>query len=128
MILGDNERVRSALAALATVVALAGCGAPQEVSEQADEVHSRAAEGALLAQQVASGDTFEACASEHASALRLKLDELRPAIEDDRLAVVAAAVDRTLAALERHPGDRGRAAVEERALRGLAARAEALAG
>ena len=120
--------MRIALAALATVVVLAGCGTPQELSKQADEVHSRAAEGALLAQQVASGDTFEAFAAEHASALRHKLDELRPAIEDDRLAAVAAAVDRTLASLESHPGDRRRAAVEERALRGLADRAEALGG
>jgi outer membrane murein-binding lipoprotein Lpp len=118
--------MRAALAL--AVLLLAGCGAPQEVSKQAEEVHSRAAEGALLAKQVASGKTFEAFAAEHASALRHKLDELRPAIEDDQLAAVAEAVDRTLAVLERHPGDRRRAAVEERALRGLADRAEALAG
>ena len=120
--------MRTALVAFATVVVLAGCGTPHELSKQAEEVHSRAAEGALLAEQVSSGDTFEAFAAEHASALRHKLDELRPAIEDERLAVIAAAVDRTLASLERHPGERLRAAVDARALRGLADRAEALGG
>ena len=60
---------------------------------------------------MSSGDTFEAFAAEHASALREKLDALRQAIEDDRLAVVAAGVDRTLASLERHAGNRRRAAV-----------------
>ena len=112
------------LAVAATLLALAGCGTPHELSQQAEDVHSLAAEGALLAHEAAAGDAFETFTAEHSSALRGRLGQLRPAIEDARLATIAAALDRSLAALERHPGDRGRAAVVERALSRLADRAD----
>jgi hypothetical protein len=115
----------------ATVVAalllLAGCGAPQERSKQAEEVHSVAAEGALLAHEASEGslDTFT---REHAKALREVLAELRPAIEDDRLGATADAVDATLARLAEDPGDKAEAARLERRLDGAASAAEDLAG
>jgi hypothetical protein len=115
------------LGVAASFLLLAGCGTPHELSKQAEEVHSVAAEGALLAGQTATGDTFAAFTSEHAAALRGRLGELRPAIENARLAGIAAAVDRRLASLERHPGDGGRAALEQQALARLADRVEELA-
>lgn len=115
------------LAVAASVLLLAGCGTPHELSKQAEDVHSVAAEGALLAHEAAAGDAFETFTTEHSSALRGRLGELRPAIQNARLATIAAAVDRTLTSLEHHPGDRGRAAVVERALARLGDRAEELA-
>ena len=67
--------------------------------------HSVAAEGALLAHEASEGslDTFT---REHAKALRKLLGQLRPAIDDDRLAHTSDAVDAALADLAEHPGDR----------------------
>ena len=124
---GDNERVRFALTTVAVVV-LAGCGTPQELSKQADEVHSVAAEGALLAHDAAEGDTTEIFTREHAKALRKLLRPVRAAIEDERLADVADDVDGTLGELEGSPGDEGLAAGAERRLDELAGSAEELAG
>ena len=76
------------------VVTLAGCGTPQELSKQADDVHSVAAEGALLAHEAAAGDTLDTFAREHAQALRKLLGKVRPAIEEPRLAAVSDDVDR----------------------------------
>jgi len=89
---------------------LAGCGTPQELSKQADEVHSVAAEGSLLAHGAAAGDTTEPFTSEHAKALRKLLRPVRGAIEDERLTGIADDVDRTLGELEASPGDEALAA------------------
>ena len=118
--------MRSALAPIA-VLLLAACGAPQELSKQADEVHSVAAEGALLAHEAAEGDTREAFAREHAKALRKALAKVRPAIEEPRLATVADDVDETLAELARTPDDPQRAAGAERKLEQAAKAADELA-
>ena len=107
---------------------LAGCGTPQELSKQAEEVHSVAAEGALLADGAAQGDTTEPFTSEHAKALRKLLRPVRGAIEDDRLTGIADSVDRTLGQLEASPGDAALAAGAERKLNELAGSAEELAG
>jgi hypothetical protein len=117
--------VRVLLASI--VLLLAGCGAPHELSKQADEVHSVAAEGALLAHEAAEGDTTGAFAREHAKALRKLLGKVRPAIEEPRLATVADDVDATLAELARTPGDRERAAGAERKLDHAAEAADELA-
>lgn len=109
------------------VVLLAGCGTPHEAAKQAEEVHSVAAEGALLAHEAAEGDTRDTFAREHAKALRKRLDELRPVIEEPRLAELADDVDRTLDELGRTPGDRDRAAGAERKLERAAEAAEELA-
>lgn len=112
---------------VSVVLLLAGCGAPHELSKQADEVHSVAAEGALLAHEAAAGDTRDAFAREHAKALRKLLGKVRPAIEEPRLASVAGDVDRTLAELGRTPGDRSRAAGAERKLERAAKTADEIA-
>jgi hypothetical protein len=114
---GDNGAMRGALAV--AVVLLAGCGAPQDPAKQADEVHSVAAEGALLAHE-ASENSVDTFTSEHAQALRKLLGQVRPEIEDLELARRADAVDAALARLADHPGDRRRAAALERRLETLA--------
>jgi hypothetical protein len=111
--------VRRRLLALAIVGLLAGCGVPQDRAKQAEELHSLAAEGALLAHEASEG-SHNAFTTEHAEALRKLLGQLRPAIEDGRLARRAAAVDAALARLARDPGDRGQAARLERRLEELA--------
>ena len=123
---GDNPSVRFALAL--TVLVLAGCGVPHELPKQAEEVHSVAAEGALLAHDASEGSTTGTFTREHAKALRKLLRPLRSAIENKRLAEVADDVDRTLSELERTPGDEERAAGAERKLEQLADSAEELAG
>jgi hypothetical protein len=119
-----NVGVRAPL--LLVVVVLAGCGTPQELAKQADEVHSVAAEGALLAHEAAEGDTRDAFSREHAKALRKLLGKVRPAIDEPRLATVADDVDRTLAEFARTPGDRSRAAGAERKLERAAKAADEL--
>jgi hypothetical protein len=118
--------VRIVLAITAACL-LAGCGVPQQLSQQAEEVHSVAAEGALLAHEASEGslDTFT---REHAKALQKLLGQLRPAIDDDRLAHTADAVDAALADLAEHPGDRTTASAVERRLDEAAKTADELAG
>ena len=117
--------MRIALALIALLLA-GGCATPQEPAKQAEGIHSVAAEGALLAHEAAEGDTREAFAREHAKALRKLLGELRAAIDDRRLAALADDVDGELAALERSPGDRDRAAAAERRLDSAAKTADEL--
>ena len=119
--------MRTALTAVAVLV-LAGCGVPQDVPKQAEEVQSVASEGALLAHDASEGDTTEVFTREHADALRKLLRPLREAIEDERLGEVADDVDRTLGELARTPGDEQRAAGAERKFDQLAKAAEKLAG
>jgi hypothetical protein len=108
--------------------ALAGCGVPHDQPKQADEVASVAAEGSLLAHDASEGSTTETFTREHAKALRKLLEKLRPAIEHDDLAEIAAKVDAMLTALGEEPGDRQRAGTLERSLEHAATSAEELAG
>lgn len=114
--------------ALVAVVILAGCGRPQELPKQAEEVQSVAAEGALLARDAAAGKTFESFVRVHAGALRKRLGQVRPAIEDRRLRRLADAVERGLERLGERPGDRSRADALAWQLRREAAAAARLAG
>ena len=122
---GETPGVRSWAALL--VIVLAGCGVPQELSKQAEEVHSVAAEGALLAHEAGEG-SLDNFTSEHAKALKKLLAQLRPAIEDARLAGTADAVDAALTSLAEHPGDRANAGRLERRLDDAAKAADELAG
>ena len=119
--------MRRALLLAAAFLLISGCGVPQELSKQAEEVHSVAAESALLAHEASEGslDTFT---SEHATALRKRLGELRPAIENPDLAQIAAKIDAMLAALADEPGDRHRAATLERVFERWADSTEDFAG
>ena len=116
------------LLVLCAACLLAGCGTPQELSKQAEAVHSVAAEGALLAHDAAQGDTTQTFTSEHAKALRKLLRPVREAIEGKQLSGIADDVDRTLGELEASPGDEGLAARARRTLDELADSAEELAG
>ena len=100
-------------ALLAALLLVSGCGVPQELPKQAEEVESVAAEGELLAHDAAQGDTTDAFRRVHAQALRRQLEGLRGAIDDPRLAAVAATVSDELRRLEL---DAAGAAVVERRL------------
>jgi plasmid maintenance system killer protein len=119
--------VRRALILAAALLLTSGCGVPQQLSKQAEEVHSVAAESALLAHEASEGslDTFT---SEHAKALRKRLDELRPAIRNPDLVQLAAKVSELLRVLSERPGDRDFAALLERVFTNHAKAAEELAG
>ncbi len=84
---------------VAVVLVVAGCGAPSEPSKQAEELHSIAAEGALLAHGAGEAESTGPFTREHAKALRGLISKLRPKLRDDRLAELAAAIDGGLATL-----------------------------
>ena len=114
--------------ALFAVVVLAGCGVPQELSKQAEEVESVAAEGSLLAHDAGEGDTTSVFAREHSKALRKLLAKVTPAIDDQRLGAIAADVDSALEELGSDPGDEARARELETKLEKSADAAGELAG
>ena len=108
-----GTRCFGAAAAVAAALVLTACQ-PTEVSKQAEEVASVAAEGALLAHGAAEGTTTDAFAREHAEALRTLLGHVQGVIEDERLAGIAAGVDAALGDLADDPGDEtGAARVED---------------
>ena len=126
--MGEKACVRRVLLLAAALCLTGGCGVPQELSKQAEEVHSVAAEGALLAHEASEGSSTNTFTREHAKALQKLLGELRPAIENADLAQIAAKVDAMLAALADEPGRRSRAVLLERALDRAAKTADELAG
>ena len=75
---------------------------PSSPTAQAEEIHSIAAEGAILAHNAAEGDTTAAFTRTHAEALRKRLDALRPKLAEPELARVE---QRTAAALRRLADD-----------------------
>jgi hypothetical protein len=112
---------RRGLCLSALAIALAGCGGgtlgPHAFKKDVEAVQSLAAEGALVARQVAHGDITETFVRVHttylerqASTLERKLSSARvqPSLEGKRRRAVrvAALVDRVLGLLHRHPGDR----------------------
>jgi hypothetical protein len=99
--------VRLLLALLA--VLLAGCGVPQELAKQAEEVESIAAEGALLAHDAGEGSTTAIFTRVHARALRKLVRDVQPAIEHAELRALAEEVSRSLEQLAGDPRDRTRA-------------------
>ncbi len=111
------------VALLACLVVLMGCGVPQTVPKQAEQVGSIAAEGSLLARDIRQGDSTSRFARVHSAALREKLAPLADAVEHDELAAVVRSVDEQLAAVEEHPGDATRAARIEQRLEDAARRA-----
>jgi hypothetical protein len=113
---------------MSVVVLLAcGCGAPEELPKQAEEVGSVAAEGSLLAHGAAEGSTTRTFTAEHAKALRELLGQVRPAIDDRGLARIADRVATALARLADEPGDERGAAQLSEELSSLARHAGELA-
>jgi hypothetical protein len=120
--------VRRRLALVAALaVAAAACGVPSSPEQQADQIASIAAEGAILAGDAADGDTTSVFAGEHAAALRKKADELRGAISGARLRQLAAEVVAQLERLEDSPGSGTVAAEVERRLQAASKRADEIA-
>ena len=119
--------MRRALVLAAALLLTSGCGVPQQLPKQAEEVHSVAAEGALLAHEASEG-SLDAFTREHARALRKRLGELQPAIRNPDLVQLAAKVNELLRALAEWPGDRDLAASVEKAFTRHATAAERLAG
>ena len=118
-------RARARLAVLIPVVLAAiACGQPGSLSKQADEVHSVAAEGSLLAHDASEGDTTAAFTRVHSSALRHKLKQVVAVIDDQRLLRVAHVVSRDLERLGGSPGDRKLAGELERRFEGAADEAD----
>ena len=102
-----------ALAVVLVLIAV-GCGAPSKVPEQADDLASISAEGALLAGDVADGDSTGPFARAHARALREKTTTLRGAISDAELRRVAEDVMANLSRLAASPSEREAARIERR--------------
>ena len=119
--------MRRALLLAAALLLISGCGVPQQLTKQAEEVHSVAAEGALLSHEASEG-TLDTFTSEHAKALQKRLDQLRPAIQNPDLVQLAAKVSALLGKLAERPGDRGFAALLERVFTSHAKAADELAG
>ena len=88
---------------LLLVLAVAACGVPSSPKDQAEEVHSIAAEGAILAHDAAEGDTTATFTGVHAAALRKRLDTLRPKIVDPSLARIDRRAAEALRRLEADP-------------------------
>jgi len=116
-----------ALLALVLGLCVLGCGIPASVADQADAVASVAAEGALLADDAAEGDTTAAFVETHSEELATSAAELADGTQSPQLRQIA---DRVVAALERlhaEPGDRDTAANVARELTQAAAQAGELA-
>ena len=111
------------LAVVVAVAASAACGVPSDPEKQAEEVASVAAEGALLAQDGAAGDSTSAFVRTHADALRKRLATLRPKIMEPALVPLADETATALELLAEDPSAVGVAARLERA----SARADDLA-
>jgi hypothetical protein len=131
-------------AALFALALLAGCGGAGTLDQkafqkEAESIQSFAAEGALLAHDVADGRSTAPFTRVHASELHeqaAKLEETlsaanaEPALEDERAEAVELAGDvaASLDQLERSPGDAELARGAQRKLETAAKQAEDLAG
>jgi hypothetical protein len=112
---------------LLSVIALAACGGSGSPTKQAEELHSLAAEGALLAHDAAEGETMGPFTTVHARALRDAAEKVQRGAATGRLERLARTVGAELGRLERAPSDEAGAAVVERRLESAAAAAERLA-
>jgi hypothetical protein len=73
---------------------MAGCGST--AAKQAEDLHSLAAEGALLAHDAGEGDDWKPYRSAHAKELAKEASSLRSAAKTDRLAGAAGLLARDL--------------------------------
>jgi hypothetical protein len=117
-------RYRLLLLVFTLAVAAAGCGVPSSIAKQAEDLASIAAEGSLLAGDVAEGRSTSPFTATHAQALRKKAETLSPAITQPDLRRVANEVVADLARLSSAPEDRAAVAGIERRLDEAAKRAE----
>jgi hypothetical protein len=112
---------------IAVALGAAGCAVPSSVSKQAEAVASIAAEGSLLAADVAEGDSTTPFATTHARALRRNAENLQTAIRQPELRSVADSVVAELTRLASSPSDRAAATRAKRRLDQAAQRADEIA-
>ena len=124
---GQNGRVRFGAVLAAALLALAGCVVPSDPAKQAEEIHSIAAEGALLAHDASEGDTTSPFTRVHADALRKNLAKLEPKVRTAELRALLEDTDDALAELAGEPGDEQRARRLEARLDRIAKRADEFA-
>ncbi len=103
---------------------LSACLVPSEPAKQAEEISSIAAEGALLAHDVAEGGVTDTFTRVHVEALRKKLSELEPEVQADAVSEVLRDTDAALALLQDDPAAPG---LLERRLERSSKRADELA-
>ena len=107
--------MRRAAIVLALATLVGACGAPSSVSKQAEALASTAAEGALLAGEVADGRSTGAFAKTHARALLEQAEEVRASSASPELGSLAGEIVSALRQLASVPTDRVIASeVEER--------------
>ena len=107
------------------VAALGACGGGGP-AKQAEQLVSASAEGALLAQEAAEGDTLRAFTQLHARDLRELAAPLELSGATAELRRLARRIATALERLERNPGDRREASRVGAALRAAAALAQRL--
>ena len=136
--------MKESAAALAALVVLAGCGAGgtldrEALQKEAESIQSFAAEGALLARDVADGKSTVPFTRVHAGELHEQASKLEQTLSEakaapavgEELAQAVAVIDdvvATLDQLERSPGDSELARGAQRKLEQAAKKAEQLAG
>jgi hypothetical protein len=109
------------LALLVVAVMLAGCGSAT-AAQQADDLHSLAAEGALLAHDRAEADDWPPFTRAHSEELSQAADSLAEDATTNELEVLAQRVADLLRAVGRAPPSAAR--VLERRLESVASRAQ----
>jgi hypothetical protein len=120
---GNHPAVRRLIALVTVGLLVPACGVPSEPKEQAAEVASIAAEGALLAGDAEAGRSTSAFVRTHSDALLERLQTLQPKIAEPELKPVAREVAKALDLLAENPSETGITARLEHA----ADRAEELA-
>jgi hypothetical protein len=111
---GKSPRVRRLAALAAAALLVSGCGST--ATKQAEDVHSVAAEGALLAHDAAEGSTTSTFTRVHGRALRDLATKVAEEPKNRFVGAVAGIVASQLDALADHPGDRVRADRVQRVL------------
>jgi hypothetical protein len=106
-------------------VLLSGCGTT--AAKQAEDVHSVAAEGALLAHDAAEGSTTSTFTRVHGRALRDLAANVEDAPKTPAIGRLAGRVASALDELADNPGDQKRAAQLQRQLERAAKTADELA-
>jgi hypothetical protein len=116
--------MRRAAIFLALAMLVGACGAPSSVSKQAEALASTAAEGALLAEEVADGRSTGAFAKTHARALLEQAEEVRAASASPEVGSLAGEIVSALRQLASLPTDRVVASEAEERLEAAAEEAE----
>lgn len=86
----------------------AGCGQPSEPKQQAEDLGSLAAEGALLAHAAADDSSSGPFTRVHSEVLRKDVEKLEPSLKGRELAELAVEIAAALDELPDEPGEAAR--------------------